>query len=283
MTALSVKAIGSLRQIWEEKCWKFPSDAESDNTFKKLCQIAERLTDSEQKLFFQLTSFYSRYSFTDYQGLLIEAISKIQTENLTGIDQVLILPLVKASDVAKNRSKSGHSLIYAAEHVGIPSNVIFDGISRNTLMSPVFKRDALKGKNILVMLVDDFVGSGETAITVVNEVRAYIAEQDKICVVALAAMQSGITCLATASVPFFWARLIPKGIEENPEIADKSQAYKLIDDIWQKNLNISKDYIRGFQDSEALVTLVRTPNNTLPMYWCAKSRDGKNWPAPFPR
>lgn len=39
----------------------------------------------------------------------------------------------------------------------------------------------------------------------------------------------------------------------------------------------------GYKESEGLVTMIKTPNNTLPFYWYEGKRDGKFMMAPFPR
>lgn len=39
----------------------------------------------------------------------------------------------------------------------------------------------------------------------------------------------------------------------------------------------------GYKESEALVTMIKTPNNTLPFYWYEGKKDGNIMLAPFSR
>ena len=55
-----------------------------------------------------------------------------------------------------------------------------------------------------------------------------------------------------------------------------------MDDI-EKRLKVNENYRRGFKESEALVCMLRCPNNTFPVFWSTKKVSGESWPAPFPR
>jgi hypothetical protein len=280
---MEIETVGILREIWQEKNWAFPTINESESAFDKLCEMTSLLNSEERQLLVNLTRFYTLYSFTDYQHLLIDALSKISAAVLTGADQIVVAPLIGPEDVAKNRSKSGHCLPYVAQYVAIPANASLAHLPITALAAPIFDRSKLSGTKLLVILLDDFVGSGDTAIKAVAEVRHSAATQDEIVVVSLVTMQKGIDALAHAAIPFFWAKLAEMGIDDNPHIKDKAEAYQLVDSIWEAHLKLAEKYKRGYKNSEALVTLVRTPNNTLPMYWCKASRDGSEWPSPFPR
>jgi hypothetical protein len=73
-----------------------------------------------------------------------------------------------------------------------------------------------------------------------------------------------------------------KGISESTAIENKVAALKIVDRI-EKRLRITEKFFRGYGQSEALVKMIRTPNNTFPLYWCDKTKKGDKWPAPFPR
>jgi hypothetical protein len=51
----------------------------------------------------------------------------------------------------------------------------------------------------------------------------------------------------------------------------------------EEMLAISSKFKFGYKKSEALISLDRTPNNTFPLFWCKKKRDGESWCAPFYR
>lgn len=283
MSELNINTLGLIRQIWNEKEWKFPSRGANDVAFNNLCEMFTKLDKDEQELVINLMRCYSFYSHTDYQDLLVEAFLKIEDNQIDDVDKIVIAPLVKAKDVQNCRSKSGYSLLYAADLVAINENKKLAKLERKVIVNPYISRDKLSGEKLLVILIDDFVGSGDTAVEVVNLVKNNFSAKDKIIVTCLVTIQKGIDRLNSASIPFFFAKSALKGIQDNHFIENKNLAYQLIDKIWKDHLAISEQFKRGYKDSEALLTLMRTPNNTLPMYWCKKARDGSDWPSPFTR
>lgn len=59
---------------------------------------------------------------------------------------------------------------------------------------------------------------------------------------------------------------------------------KSVELILATDKRFEQDYSFGYKESEALVTMTRTPNNTFPLYWFEAKLDKNNkWQAPFPR
>jgi hypothetical protein len=283
MAALDLQILGKFMQIWTEKKWTFPTPVESSKVFNTFSEILSELNKEEQLLFLELTRSYSRYSFTDYQALVVKAFSKIEAKNLVGVKQVLLVPLLNPDDDKVRDAKSGHVLLYPAEHIGIPSNQIFQGISVNALSTSDSIADNVGKTTTLVILLDDFIGSGDTAKYGILQCKDSIKKEDRIIVISLVAMEHAIARLeGDYGVPVICGEILVKGIEENVNIQDKRLAYQIIDGIEQR-IDITRDYRRGYRKSEALVSMVRTPDNTFPMYWCDRRDGGGKWPAPFPR
>lgn len=69
-----------------------------------------------------------------------------------------------------------------------------------------------------------------------------------------------------------------KGITDNYTEEELSEKLMLMNTIESK-IKVHKNEKLGFKGSEALISLIRTPNNTFPVFW--KERKGRK--APFPR
>ncbi|SFX48136.1 hypothetical protein SAMN03097694_2405 [Janthinobacterium lividum] len=283
MANLNVQVLGQFVKIWSEKNWKFPTKGDSDRAFETFSQLLSELNEEEQQLLLELTRSYSRYGFTDYQGLLINAFSKINKSYLIGMEQVLLAPLLNPSDDLRRDAKSGHALLYPAEHVAIPTNENFIGVPVNALSTTDSISENLNGKATLVILLDDFIGSGDTAKNCVLACMDKITKNDRLIVVTLVAMSHAIAHLFdNYGILIVSGEISAKGIAANANIVNKKRAYQIIDGIEQK-INVSRDYRRGYNKSEALISMMRTPDNTFPMYWCNRRDGGGTWPAPFPR
>lgn len=279
---MNIEKISTLTKIWEGKNWQFPTPEAKDSAFNRLCNLLSKLDDDEQDLFINLTKSYSLYSLTEYSSLQIKSLNHIDPEIWLDIEKVIFMPLVNPKDSLKNKVKSGHALGYSflnyAQYSNMPKTLKIEAYANPTIV-----REEIQANKILVIMVDDFIGSGLSAEKAVLPVKKMLWEQDKLIVLSLVTMQQGIDYINKLGIPMFYAEMVNPGIKNNPYIADKAFAYKQIDEIWKRHLEISEGYKRGYEECEALVTLIRTPNNTLPMYWVEKSRDGSEWPAPFSR
>ncbi len=286
MNGLDIQLLGELYRIWEEKQWEFPTQDDKNAAFERLCTMFNQLSPPLQKIALILTRSYSLYSFNDYQSLLIQAFKKIDDAYLKDINQIIIAPLLNPGDDNSRRSKSGHMLPYIAEHIAIPANPKLLGIKIKSFSSSEVIPEivnSLTEEKSLIILLDDFVGSGDTAKSAVQDLqRKTNYPNDKIIVITLVAMRHAIEKLDSYSIKVICADIVIKGIAENNLIDDKSDAYSLIDGI-EATLNITADQRRGYQKSEALITMIRTPDNTFPIYWCSKQLNNLDWPALFPR
>lgn len=74
-----------------------------------------------------------------------------------------------------------------------------------------------------------------------------------------------------------------KAISDNYECEDVENKIKQMENI-SKQINVKDNNLYlGYKKSEALVTMIKTPNNTLPFYWYEGKKNGKIMFAPFAR
>ena len=229
----SLQLIGEITSIIRSKHWKYETNEHEVEVISKFCELLITLNADEQKLFIKLTKKYSYYSWSDYQSLAIRAVSSILTNADQEILQVVVIPLVKPSDLGVgNKAKSGHVLPYVFSNVAIPYHPQLSQCKVTALATPYFDRSKLTPEKILFLIVDDFIGSGQSAEEAAAYVRNKAAPHDEAMIVGLVAMQQGIDRLKALSIPICWAELAPKGIEDNELIEEKHDAYRLIDKIW---------------------------------------------------
>lgn len=284
--ALELSVLSRQIVLFKQLGWSIDSDT---NLFERFCELLSYLTPEEQDLVLDMTQDFVRITFPDYVPLYQQVLSTVDPKIVDTVEEVFLLPLVAPDDMGK--SKSGHAVLYRIEHKVFP---IVE------LLQPVFKRRAIKcytnldtflerhleRKTSLVFLVDDFIGTGETAIKAYEHfVKNYSVgfDKDKIILMTLVIMERGLLQLRGRGVEILFDRVCRRGISDSARLIDKDKALKLIDDI-EGRLGISSKFSRGYMGSEALVTMDRTPNNTFPVYWTNQNYRTKTpWPAPFPR
>ena len=131
------------------------------------------------------------------------------------------------------------------------------------------------------VLVDDFIGSGNQFI----EMTEYLADNEfssgTDLVATIVIQEEGKQKLEEAGFQVYSPHERTKSIQRlvTDEGYDQTEVYGLYDKI-EERLGCHDDFKRGYGQSEATVTLKKTPNNTLPIFWY----QGRfSWPAPFPR
>lgn len=72
-----------------------------------------------------------------------------------------------------------------------------------------------------------------------------------------------------------------KGITDSYPQQTKEEKKAIMLEI-EKKLKPGK-YQFGYEKSEALVTMTRTPNNTFPVFWMNYEHKGSKFSPPFPR
>ena len=127
--------------------------------------------------------------------------------------------------------------------------------------------------------MDDFIGTGETAEKCIINMQENGILIEKVIVLSLVAQEKGLEYLKKYNV-YLVANIIQRrGISDYYQAEEISEKFSLMTDIENK-MSVKEKYRFGYNGSEALVTMCRTPNNTFPLFW---EESGNMATAPFPR
>lgn len=131
------------------------------------------------------------------------------------------------------------------------------------------------------VLVDDFIGTGNQFKEMGQKLEDLGHSSEVDLVAAIVIQEQGKVALEQAGYKVFAVHERPMSIQDliNKTGKNAADVYKVYDGIEAK-IACSDEYKRGYGGSEAAVTLKKTPNNTLPIFWY---QGINNWPAPFPR
>ena len=151
------------------------------------------------------------------------------------------------------------------------------------LRSPHFAK--MVRAKIPIIAIDDYIGSAKTAIDFVEYYRKlFPAHHSQVLVAGLAAMERAISRLDEMKIPICNNLIYKRGISDNQNWtpAQKIQFIAIMEQT-ETRIGIGADYRLGYGQSEALLRMIRTPNNTMPIFWTTRAVSGVPWPAPFPR
>lgn len=265
-----------------EKCGFKIAEPHGAAVIQKFGAVLERLTAVERDLVITLVEDFLYCPFFDYIPLLTQALRGLPASLTKGKSSLILLPLAETGKNGKPKSSS--ALLYPAEHLVLPYLAPFSTFSvKGFEKMELLATEASTRKNTLLIFVDDFIGSGGTAVTAIKRYRKnFAASTDSAAIVAIVAQRQGLMRIAGEGIPVSVAIQRSKGISESARLPNRASALAMMDDL-EKRLGVAKDYLRGYEACEALVTMVRTPNNTFPVFWHPTTAAGIKWPAPFRR
>jgi len=280
----------SLTELFERKEWELEDGSVVElSLFDKFCERLKLLTVEEQEMVIEITDEFTRIGIKDYLTNLFKSFRLLGDEFFEAHARIYVLPLV---DPYVRSSKSSQQLFRGKTKSANFLHYLLDAsdwrwFSTKLVPNITYKKlkEVFDPQDSCIVLIDDFVGTGETAAEVCNiflqdEFKSVKIPPDKLKVVSIAAQPQGIAHVQTAlGVEVVSNIIVPKGISDRYEEPDLSLKSSLMVNI-EATLNVSDDYRFGHGRSEAMVTfLSKTPNNTFPVYW----HETKTRVAPFPR
>lgn len=273
---LSVQHFARLNAIFTEKQWPIEDEFE-DRAFENFCNLLAGLEVDQCELMLTLTEKFLWVRESEYIKHFSRSFGSFMSSFSFGEKKnIVVCPLLTEEDFGK--SKSSIALFYLIKSRIYSLKAKYSQYNIFLLDMPsLFKCEKLRDTTI-VCLVDDFIGSGNTATEAAN----FFIKQDyplsQIAIISLVAMEEGLAVLKENGYNTYASIVEKKGITGSGR--DESSETKTMQEI-ECAINISPKYQFGYSHSEALVKMIRTPNNTFPIYWYKKGNI--NAFAPFPR
>ncbi|AMA48756.1 phosphoribosyltransferase [Flavobacterium covae] len=275
----SITYLIELDKIFEEKKWK-----EKEN-YEKVLEALSNFSniifekDEEYDLFLELLREFHWISLNDYYNsckkLLTEIINDLDSSN----QNIYIFPIITKNQNSK--IKSGYLVAYLIKSLIASIEIIhtykFEDVNNFVDIGKIkFK------KNDVLLLVDDFIGSGETLEECIQDVKKAnknIGDKFKILTIAI----KKDTYIRLSKKYNIYKKLeILKGISDYNTGDDINEKKLIMRNIENRIFSSIDDYSLGFKESESLITLLRTPDNTFPIFW-NNYKKAINLKPPFPR
>lgn len=126
------------------------------------------------------------------------------------------------------------------------------------------------------------MGSGETIKATLTEIlKNRNIKQNKIYIISISAQKESLDYINSLGISIYTEHLSRKGISDyysSPLLEEKTKIMIEIEKLIPGN-----HFSFGYKRSEALITLMRTPNNTFPIFWKEYKKNGDKFEAPFSR
>lgn len=272
---LSIEAFSRIRKVFYDKKWPVVDDFD-DNIFDKFCQMLSTLSDEQSNLIIRLTEDFVWVKENEYIKYFSQSFDTfVNNHCFNNRNNIIICPLLAEDDFGK--TKSSTVLLYFVKARLNSIRTKYGSFSINYVESPEYIEKHLPPNGYTLCLIDDFVGTGETAASTIDYLIGKGISTDSIAVVSLVCMKQGSNYLLSKGCRLYSSIECGKGISDAP--IDRQVSLRLMETI-EKSIGVCDKFRLGYGASEALVKMERTPNNTFPIYWLVNK---KNKYAPFPR
>jgi hypothetical protein len=226
--------------------------------------------DDQIVLFIELIRRYKIINdYTTHCFAIIDLLKKKFGKN----DRIIIIPVRDE----KSEINSGHSVAYELK--------CYMDVDHFRSVNFVEVLDSFESEieKYHIVVVDDFVGTGSQFCKFSHKTRSkYGIPISKISLFVIASMGYRKQKIEKYCSTFESIIVLDKSLTTLIGSGIAGNVYQIYDSI-EANLSLHPMYRRGYGRSEALITMKRTPNNTLPIFWNKNMKGGKKWPAPFPR
>lgn len=261
---VTVDDVFLMTELFNRKSWNRYVGYES--VLDAYIETLGRMTGPEKVLFLDLTERF--LWIMDYTTDIITQLNRIL--NQFNYQDYYVIRCIEKSE--QRKSKSSGVVLYEIKNPVVQRKLVKPVHILNSTSDLKKLKDL---SNSLFILVDDFVGTGQTAddcMTDLKQIQPTIA--GKMVVMCIVALEQGIQKLSNLHVPIFYRYRFNRGISDYYTGYKLRKNIRLMQQI-ENNFEIST-YNFGFQGSEALVCLKRCPNNTFPIYWHGRK-------TPYPR
>lgn len=258
--------LAKLMSLFVRQGWGIDTNSET-SIFNGYVHMLSQLTKEHQNFIMKISERFLHIGIDKYSEKLLDPLNQLRSDFHD--DFLLIAPCLPEDEQGK--IKSGSIVVYQllGNSIKAKINLGQHSICRSKLVDfmPRVNKD-----NLRVALVDDFVGTGETAWNAVQYVKRIKPSLDSkdVVIVCIVAMQAGIKFLAQKGVRTYCANVEKRGITDFYQDDSLVYATKVMSDIEAK-MKVNDKFRFGYNRSEALVCMERCPNNTFPIYWLSKN------------
>ncbi|KMY28264.1 hypothetical protein ACZ11_23810 [Lysinibacillus xylanilyticus] len=277
--SISASTFAKLTAIFLSKSWEIDDGDNDFSLFNRFCTALSMLSEEEQILVLELTENFTKVEANDYLVYLSQALKRFIETNrtkLVSIKNIFIAPLLAPKDFGKSKSSTAvqyfiRSIVHTYPDIAGKNISFTEGLEVSDSL--------INREDSILLLVDDFVGSGGTALEAIEylEQKKNI-KKSKISLITIATLEKGERVLNENNISIFYAMKFKRGITDYYDSTVLPEKISIMESI-EKKVKAHKNEEFGYDSSEALITLIRTPNNTFPVFW--KQKKGRV--APFPR
>lgn len=249
------KFFDRILEIIMNNTW-YKGDISIERFIDDAMNLASSFNSEEREFFSTLLSLFNIFSEKKYPGYIMNILSRISIDQ----KKIVVVPLLADRDLGKTHKSSVYVMTQFKLDI-IKSMPIFSG--KQLVDDDCFTDDSV------VLIVDDFIGTGVTAHNCINRYLKKGIPKEKIRVLTIVIMETGLKKLNKDKIQVDYLVCYKKGIAHYCP-PNKQLRFNTINETICERNSIENPF--GFGNSQALVSMFNTPNNTFPIFWDRKMR-----------
>lgn len=271
---LSPEIFALIVELFDSENWKKHLVKEEVKYLDIFCEMLSDFDKEEQRLLIELANSYIDIPPEDYSIEVLKLLKQFVSQ-FNNVEHLYIMPIVNDSDYEKNKIKSSHFISYLFKnkeyrHINELKKLTVYLIPEISNLGKTIKTSGKKS----FVIVDDFIGTGETLQSCLNRIKRSPIKDDlyldpsDITIMSIACTKKVKEEIEDQGYKLVCNHIIDKGITDNENYSDTERAkYIEIMGSIENKLSIDSNLRLGRNNSEALISLARTPNNTFPVFW----------------
>ena len=261
---LSMDVLAKLESIFHDKQWSLDKTGDVP-LYDRYCATLLKISPEEQMLFLELTERFLKVDLDEYIIHLEELVYQVQTDNPNS--HLILAPCLAKEELGSVKSAGVALYTMKATHYKRKVKCYIE-------LNDIKKVLSVISDNTIIVLVDDFIGTGETALAAIDYARSVLPKEfslDRIKIMSIVSMKQGKEQIENLGVKLYTSYLNDKGISNyyTGDLLEKNT--DLMKSIESKLSGLKPEFCFGYGQSEALVCMSRCPNNTFPIYWKGKN------------
>ncbi len=221
----------------------------------------------ERRLILDLTKRFTYIPLSEYGRLLLPTVENY-LHDIPGHTIIAVMNGFIKSDFGK--VKSNYLISYQFKGLNLVKNVNWGKHKVSIIDDIKYLLQMKNTKDLELLLVDDFIGSGETIESaykyIYNRFAVYKKSMPHVSVVCIVAMKKAVDLLEKMGIKIFASKILTRGISDAYSGEELEKAVTLMEKI-EERLKVNQKNKFGYNQSEALVCMERCPNNTFPFFW----------------
>lgn len=190
---LSPQQLISISSVFNDNGWKIKKELNpEDSLFNRFCERMLEVKDEEgQALFLDLAKRYLWLSSDFYFMNLLKALEHLvsEYEKLTSDTKVYVMMLIAPKDEGK--TKSSAMLLYLFNDTRLRIDPRFSHYRFEIISDKESLHQKMDDKDAVLVLVDDYIGTGDTAVACVEQLDKLGIKMEQIAILSLVAQEEG--------------------------------------------------------------------------------------------